>query len=163
MALEIRDAAPSEHDRLLSLVMAAYAQFDPFVSPEFVAGFRDDVRRLMNDPDTRVIVAELDSALAGTITFYPEGRTYDEDLPEGWACLRTLAVLPSARGRGVGRALMNECLVRARALGRSRMLLHTLEFMTAAIALHESLGFRREPDLDARGPKLTFLAYVVDL
>lgn len=163
MALQIRDAAPAEHDSLLDLVMAAYGEFGRFLSPEFGAGFRNDVRGLMGDPRTQVIVAELDSTPAGTITFYPDGRAYDEGLAEGWACLRTLAVLPGARGRGVGRALMDECLTRARELGRTRMLLHTLEFMAAAIALHESLGFRREPALDAGGDDLTFLAYVLKL
>jgi GNAT superfamily N-acetyltransferase len=118
----------------------------------------------MNDEHTDVIVAEMDGSPAGTITFYPEGGYYDEKVPSDWACLRTLAVLPTARGQGVGRALMKECLSRARSLGRTRMLLHTLPFMSAAIALHESLGFKRAPELDIRyRPDLTFLAYLLDL
>lgn len=112
-----------------------------------------------------MIVAELEGVPAGTITFYPDGRFYDDaHVPSGWSCLRTLAVRPSAQGRGAGRALMNECLRRARALGRSRMLLHTHKSMTGAVRLHESLGFERAPELDLfYSPDLTFIAYVQDL
>jgi hypothetical protein len=44
------------------------------------------------------------------------------------------------------------------------MLLHTLPFMPNAIALHESLGFRRAPELDvAYTPEVTVIAYTLDL
>lgn len=161
-AIQIRDARPEEYDDLLALVMAAYGEFEGLVSADY--NFRDDVVRLMNDEHTEVIVAEVGGSPAGTITFFPEGGYYDEKVPSDWACLRTLAVLPTARGQGVGRALMEECLSRARSLGRTRMLLHTLPFMSAAIALHESLGFSRAPELDIRYlPDLSFLAYLLDL
>lgn len=164
MVLKIRDAQPEEHERLQSVAIAAYGEFESFLGPDFMNRFSADVLRLMNDPNTEVIVAELDGSPAGTITFYPDGRNYDEAVPADWACLRTLAVLPSARGRGVGRALMDACLARARMLGRTRVLLHTLSFMTAAIALHERLGFRRAPELDVRhAPEVIFIAYLLDL
>jgi hypothetical protein len=43
------------------------------------------------------------------------------------------------------------------------MLLHTLPFMSAARALHESLGFRRAPELDVDYSTVTALAYLLDL
>jgi len=162
MSLSIRDALPGEYPELLDLVLAAYGEIGFLESDP---GFEAEVIGLMESLHTQVIVAELDGAPAGTITFYPDGRFYDDaEIPSGWSCLRTLAVRPSARGRGVGRALMHECLRRARALGRSRMLLHTHESMKAAIALHESLGFVRAPELDLfYSPELTFIAYLLDL
>ena len=161
MTPSIRDAAPWEHPKLLELVLEAYSSIGWLDSDP---GFPQEVLALMQSPNTEVIVAEVDGAPAGTITFYPDGRFYDEGVPSGWSCLRTLAVLPSAQGGGAGRALMNECLRRARALGRNRMLLHTHESMKAAIRLHESLGFVRAPDLDLYyTPELTFIAYVLDL
>ena len=158
----MRDAQPEEHPGLLELVLAAYSALGTFLVDDY--DFEADVVQLMNDPNTQVIVAEVDGQPAGTITFYPDGRSYDESVPADWSCLRTLAVLPSVQGRGVGRALMNECLDRARSLGRTRMMLHTHHFMKAAIRLHESLGFTRRPDLDYHhSPELTFIAYVLDL
>jgi GNAT superfamily N-acetyltransferase len=160
----VRDALPPEFDALTDVVMTAYGDFEAFVDDEFKAGFAAEVPQLMKDEHTEVILAELGGELVGSITFYPDGRFYEDGVPADWACLRTLAVLPSARGRGVGRALMTECLERARNLGRTRMLLHTISFMSAAIALHESLGFRRAPDLDVEyAPGVTVIAYLMDL
>jgi ribosomal protein S18 acetylase RimI-like enzyme len=54
------------------------------------------------------------------------------------------------RGRGVGRALVAECVRRARAMGAAALGLHTSASMTAAIALYEGLGFVRTPEHDFR-------------
>ncbi|MEX0790554.1 MAG: GNAT family N-acetyltransferase [Actinomycetota bacterium] len=162
MTLRIRTALPEEHLGLLDLVTAGYAEFDGLLPEDYP--FLEDAAALMAGERTEVIVAEADGVPVGTITFCPDGESYHEGVPSDWAGLRTLAVLPSARGLGAGRALMNESLRRARALGRTRMLLHTLPAMTAAIALHESLGFRRVPDLDfVYSPDLVFVAYALDL
>jgi ribosomal protein S18 acetylase RimI-like enzyme len=62
--------------------------------------------------------------------------------------MRMLAVAPAAQGRGVGRALVAECIARTRAGGRTGIALYTRPFMTAAHRLYESLGFRRVPERD---------------
>jgi ribosomal protein S18 acetylase RimI-like enzyme len=59
-----------------------------------------------------------------------------------------LAVAPEAMGRGVGLALAQECIDRARADGRGRILLNTGDAQVAARRLYERLGFERRPDLD---------------
>lgn len=162
MALTIRDARPEEYDGLLSLVSAGYAEFEGLLPAGYP--FLEDVAALMAGERTQVILAESEGVPVGSITFCPDGESYYEGVPLEWSGLRTLVVLPNARGLGVGRALMNESLSRARALGRTRILLHTLPAMKSAIALHESLGFTRTPDLDfVYSPDLIFLAYVLDL
>ena len=162
--LTIRDAQASEHDQVAALVMSAYEEYRPFVSSEFVSEFQRDTRDVFAEGHTQVIVAEREGRLVGTVTFYPDGTKYGDGLPPGWASLRILAIAPDWRRRGVGSALMTECLERARNLGATRMLLHTLPFMPNAIALHESLGFRRAPELDVPyTPQVTVIAYILDL
>lgn len=57
--------------------------------------------------------------------------------------MKRMFVLPQFREQGAGRALAKELIEDARTIGYKRMRLDTGIFLTAAIQLHESLGFRR--------------------
>ena len=56
--------------------------------------------------------------------------------------LKKMYVLREARGRGLGRQLMERSLEAARRAGYRRCYLETLEHMTEARGLYESRGFR---------------------
>lgn len=53
-----------------------------------------------------------------------------------------LVVSPKARGAGVGRALAQECLARARRDKAEVFALHTSPIMTVALLMYERMGFR---------------------
>ncbi len=60
----------------------------------------------------------------------------------GEAEILTLAVLPGARRRGVGAALMRQAVETAKAAGARRLFLEAAEDNAAALALYASLGFQ---------------------
>jgi len=57
--------------------------------------------------------------------------------------LRKMYLLPVARGRGLGRMMLERCLAAARGRGYRRCYLETLAAMDAAQALYLKAGFRK--------------------
>lgn len=87
--------------------------------------------------------------VAGTITLVPPGSRLAELGQEGAFELRMLAVSPLERGRGVGRMLTTAALDLAVTHGARKVVLSTMESMSAAHRLYERVGFSRAPELDA--------------
>lgn len=66
---------------------------------------------------------------------------------DGTAELAKMAVLPSARGRGIGRLLGEAILALADARGLGKLFLETNRKLTPAIRLYQQLGFVERPRL----------------
>jgi ribosomal protein S18 acetylase RimI-like enzyme len=147
--VDVRDAGPSDLPAARRVLLAAYQAYatalPPAVFGRYLADILDVEARARSGP---VLVAERAWRVVGTVSFYPDAAAEGFGLPAGWAGLRALAVEPSARGLGIGRALVEACLARAEAAGAPVLCLHTAEFMTAAVGLYERLGFRRDPTFD---------------
>lgn len=102
-----------------------------------------------------LLVAELEGELVACVSYYAPGaevsypsESFSVHWPVEWASFRLLAVKPSARGNGVGRALTEACIDRARIQGAPAVGLHTTEPMAVAQAMYERMGFARSPTYD---------------
>ena len=114
---------------------------------------------------TIIVAVRDDGRLLGGITYVPGPDTplSESELP-GEAGFRMLAVAPDGRGLGVGRALVEACIERARADGRSRLVLLTRPSFLAAQRIYERLAFRRAPARDLEPvPGFVLLGYELDL
>jgi DNA-binding MarR family transcriptional regulator/N-acetylglutamate synthase-like GNAT family acetyltransferase len=75
---------------------------------------------------------------------------------KGEARLRLLLVEPSARGTGLGRRLVEECIAFSRAKGYKKLVLWTHSHLIAARAIYAATGFkklRKTETHDSFGPK----------
>lgn len=159
--LLIRDATAADSEAIMALTVRAYEPYAAVIGPEWWTGYRAGLpAALFEDSAARRIVAESAGLLVGSVLFYPGSTQQDT----GSARVRLLAVDPAARGRGVGGALMEECVCRARAEGAAALRLHTMEPMVVAQRMYERMGFQRQPDDDFQPvPGVTVLGYQLDL
>lgn len=161
----MREAVPADHAAIGDLTIAAYAAVHPAdQDPEYLEELRDVAARV-RCCTVFVAVDAVTGAVLGSVTYIPgPGTPLSESERDGEAGFRMLAVAPSAQGRGVGRALVEACIDRARADGRQRLTLLTLSTMTSARVLYERLGFRRAPSRDWHiSPVIDLQGFELDL
>jgi ribosomal protein S18 acetylase RimI-like enzyme len=179
--VKIRDARPDEFDQLGDVRLAAY-RADGFLSPQ--STYASTLRALGADGLGHVLVA-VDGELAGSPAAAssegpPQGSGHERILGtvmlQSWphsgesvagpeeAEIRALAVVPEARGMGLGRILLTAAITRAAAVGVPRLVLMTQPGMAAAQHIYETAGFARVPGRDwSPEPGVTLLAYALTI
>ncbi|MQA83974.1 MAG: GNAT family N-acetyltransferase [Streptosporangiales bacterium] len=158
----VRSARRAEHETVGELTVEAYVA-DGLLTKDstYVHELRDAAARARH---AELLVAADGERVLGTVTYCPGGTRYAELAVSGEADFRMLAVAPRARGRGVGEALVRDCVDRAVRTACPVLRLSTLPTMRAAHRLYERLGFRRTPERDwSPVPSITLLAYALDL
>ena len=140
MGAEIKlNRAETEADlREVEALLREYADWlDYEVCYRNVAGEIADLRGEYGPPRGELLLARVDGEVAGCVAL----RGWDD---EGACEMKRLYVRPAFRGLGLGKLLGKAIIEAARGIGYRRMLLDTLpQRMGPAIALYESLGFRR--------------------
>jgi ribosomal protein S18 acetylase RimI-like enzyme len=160
--VEVREVRPGEYQDAGVVVVAAYRALPgAHMSNGYAAELADVARRAA---EAEVLVA-VEGRLLGCVTFVPDASSpWAELLADNESAIRMLAVDPTAQGRGVGRALLDACLERARRLGRDALFLHSTPWMQAAHHLYERAGFVRVPDRDwLPAPDVPLLAFRCEL
>jgi GNAT superfamily N-acetyltransferase len=127
----IRDARPGDADHVAALL-------DDLGYPASPAQAAARLERLMADPASRVLVAEVDGAVVGLVATHLVPRL-DDDRP---SC-RVLAMVTARRHRraGIATALMAAAERDAQARGACRLGLSSGDWRPDAHALYERLGF----------------------
>jgi putative acetyltransferase len=98
----------------------------------------DDLYALFDQqPGSKYFVAEVDGNVIGGAGVFPT-----KGLPNGTCELVKIYLAKEARGLGIGKLLMNKCLVEAKALGYTSMYLETMPELTDAIPMYEKFGFK---------------------
>jgi ribosomal protein S18 acetylase RimI-like enzyme len=146
--VEIRRASVEDAVAIARLLHDFNTEFgEPTPGVEALAEY---ARLLLAEGEMTVLLAGAEADGISLVRFRPSVWTGE---PE--AHLQELYVVPSLRGRGIGRALLEATMATAREAGATGIDLNTGATDTAARALYESCGFsNREGSAD--GPAMLF-------
>jgi ribosomal protein S18 acetylase RimI-like enzyme len=153
--MEIREVAPEEYEAAGAVAVDGYRDF----YRDALGNYADDLRDVTGRAaGASVLVAVDGGRIVGTVTYVSDSSSlFAQHQRTGEASIRMLAVAPDRKRAGLGRALSRACVERARADGKSAVVLHADEIMDGARRLYEGLGFVRDPARDYRPDDETLL------
>jgi ribosomal protein S18 acetylase RimI-like enzyme len=141
--MSIRQAMPEDLD-LLAPLFDAYRQF--YRQPQDLPLARAFLEARLGAGDSVIYLAEEDDGtVPGFVQLYPLFSSTGPRPGRIWL-LNDLYVVPSARGRGVGRRLMDRARRHAEETGAQSIELATARSNTRAQSLYQSLGYRRDEE-----------------
>jgi GNAT superfamily N-acetyltransferase len=141
MMVDIRRAEEMDAEAISEVLLESFSTFREGYTPEafeIVTPSADLIlERFAEGP---MWVAIVDGKIVGTASVMPE--------PE-WLYVRSMAVLPSARGMGIASRLLDAIEEYAIGEGFEKLFLYTTYFSTGAIELYEKHGYVRGRDTTA--------------
>jgi len=150
--ISVREVRPEEYVEAGRVVADSYREF---VRPTDGADWDDYLGQLADvagrvDRTAVLVAVDRGGRVLGSVTVEEDDVIGDDDaeIEPGASHIRMLGVLPDARGRGVGRALMEASIERARERGKRFVTLRTTDRMAAAHRLYASMGFSLDPAHD---------------
>lgn len=138
--MKIRDARPEDLDHLLEL----YAQLEgPYAERKALASGRaeDLFTRILLDPNQHTIVAEVNDEIVGTLVVAILPNLGHGGAP--YAVLENVVVDEESRGDGVGTALIEDAVDRARKAGAYKLALCSNLERESAHDFYRSLGMKQ--------------------
>jgi len=146
-----RFAAVDECASIARVLYEAFVEYKSLYTPEAFAATTpnaDHIRQRWHEGP--VWVACQHDQIVGTVAAVAKGQAL---------YIRSMALLPNARGMGIGRALLDQVETFANAGGFRQMFLSTTPFLDNAIRLYAGYGFERSSD----GPRALFGTHLVTL
>ena len=150
----IRKAEPEEHQQIGQIMVQVYSSLPGFPKPAEQPAYYHKLKNvgsLTTSDHIDLFVAEIDGQVVGAVLFINDMSEYGsggQATKESGAGFRLLSVLPTARGKGIGKLLSKHCIRVAQRNGHDFLFIHTTEAMKLAWGMYERLGFERYEPLD---------------
>ncbi|HEY9718874.1 MAG TPA: GNAT family N-acetyltransferase [Trichormus sp.] len=149
--MDIEVAAPSERTAVLSVIKAAYKEYEERSDKNFWNGYQQSIEQtVLTDDSVTLIVAKSDDTIYGAVIYCQpyEKRMANAIVKNPFPEMRLLAVPAEHRNHGVAAKLIEYCEDKARSSGSPTITLHTTVLMQTAKQMYERRGYLRYPDID---------------
>lgn len=135
--INIRTILPRDNPALASIIRHSLAEFGANKpGTVFFDPTTDALYELFQTPGSIYFVAEENDRLLGGAGVFPS-----DGLPAGVCELVKMYLSKEARGRGLGRFLIDKCLAAAKELGYQKIYLETMPELKKAVSVYEKFGF----------------------
>jgi GNAT superfamily N-acetyltransferase len=154
--IRLRDYESADAEDLNRIAVSAFDQFRDHYDdwPAMRAGLSKTSALSVSG---EVIIAELQHKPAGAVAYFGPNSQKAAFFDQRWPIIRMLIVDPACRGKGIGRALSDECIARAKRDGSPIIALHTSPIMSVALPMYLKMGFAKAYD----APPIFGVAYAV--
>jgi putative acetyltransferase len=140
--LFIRTIQPGDDQSLASIIRNTLTEFKANKpGTVYYDESTDHLSEVFKTAGSMYFVAELDGEILGGSGIYPTAN-----LPEGTCELVKLYLSSKARGKGLGKNLLQKCIAAAKDMGYKKIYLETMPELTIAIPMYEKLGFTYLPE-----------------
>ena len=139
MPVQLRPVVFTDNQPLASHIRQVFREFRiDMPGTVYTDPTTDHLFELFQTPGSVYWVAEEDGTLLGGCGIFPTSG-----LPEGCVELVKFYVSAAARGKGIGKLLMNQSIASARNMGYKSMYLESFPELHTAIHMYEREGFKR--------------------
>ena len=161
MSVQIRDFRSDDTAAVNRIALAAWAEYRPAFS-DWARSTVRLARAAHFAKEAELLVAEDNELVVGFVSYVAPGRDREDIFEPSWALIRLLSVDPVSRGRGIGRALSEASIERARRDGASVMALHATPVMSVALGMYLRMGFMHTREIPERNG-LPYAVYTLRL
>jgi putative acetyltransferase len=139
MKINIRPIEKKDDPLLAELIRVVFREFKiDRPGTVYTDPTTDHLSELFKLPGSKYWVAEENNVLLGGCGIYPTAG-----LPEGCAELVKFYLSSGARGRGIGKTLMEQSIDSAGKLGYRQLYLESFPELATAVGMYEKSGFRK--------------------
>ena len=139
MVFRIRNFNTNDSSDVNRIALLAFNQYQQYYKNwEHISKNITNMSALSDQAE--LIVATSDDVIIGAVVYIPPGKPKNL-FPTEWPVIRMLVVDPSYRGNGIGKALTQECILRAKRDASPLIALHTSPIMKIALKMYLDMGF----------------------
>jgi putative acetyltransferase len=139
MEITIRQIKENDNQLLARIIRSVFIEHNaPQKGTVYSDPTTDNLYKLFQAPKSILWVAEINGNVAGCCGIYPT-----PGLDENCVELVKFYLLKEARGKGIGKELMQKCIETAREFGYTQLYLESLPQFARAVRIYEDQGFVR--------------------